>query len=176
MYKVIGITGPARVGKDTAADHIIKNIGYVYSKTSFADPIKTMLGEGLGLTPHQLFGDEKERIDSRYGCSARHMMQTLGTEWGRKLIDQNIWVHALKARIENIGGNWLVPDVRFESEADMIRENGILIHIFGKKKIGSDHISESGIYFKEGDICIQNDGTLDEYLKKIGFTITTHLI
>ena len=55
----------------------------------------------------------------------RRAMQTLGTEWGRNLIGQDIWVNALERRIKSTGASViLIPDVRFDSEAEMIFKNG----------------------------------------------------
>jgi len=166
-HKIIGIAGYARVGKDTAADYIIKKMPD-YEKSSFADPIKAMLKVGLGLSDHQLYGDQKEVVDERYNKTPRQIMQTLGTEWGRNTIDQNIWVQAMIAHIERTNRPTIIPDVRFESEAEMIRENGgLFIHVIGIPKINTQHSSESGLYFKEGDIQITNLDSLPEYYLKI---------
>lgn len=163
--KIIGIAGPAQIGKDTAADLIIKKYGFV--KTSFADPIKEMLMSGLGLTIEQMYGTLKDVVDDRYKCTPRHLMQTLGTEWGRNLIDPNLWVNAVEDKIANSAEFFVVPDVRFESEAQLIRRYGVLLHITGKSKINSKHVSESGIYFKEGDARIDNHGSLADYLTAV---------
>jgi len=175
-YKILGIAGPARVGKDTMADRIQLAFGYEVKKTSFADPIKIMLSEGLGLSAEQLYGDEKELEDDRYGCSPRHMMQTLGTEWGRNSVNQNIWVRALKSRVDSIGGQWVVPDVRFEGEAEYIRSEGRLIHIVGNNSISNKHKSEQGVYIDKNDIVLHNDGTLKQYYEIIGIMIKDSLI
>lgn len=164
-YKVIGISGLARAGKDTAADVIMDIFPYI--KASFADPIKDMLMIGLGMTAEQMYGGEiREQVDPRYGCTPRHLMQTLGTEWGREIIDQNIWVNAMKSKLDSVG-NLIIPDVRFESEADFIRKNGILIHIKGRKSIQSTHKSESGVYSEINDITILNNDTLEAFQSSI---------
>lgn len=173
-YQVIGIAGHAQVGKDTAADYIKGKIPE-YQKCSFADPIKAMLKVGLGLSDAQLYGSEKEAVDERYGCSTRHLMQTLGTEWGRSMIDHNIWVQAMIAHLERTGTETIIPDVRFESEAEMIRSQGILIHVRGIPKIGSDHASEQGVLIEHGDIVIKNDASIDEYYLKLEKLVRKHL-
>ena len=166
-YEVIGIAGPARIGKDTAA-HFIKGKMPLYRLASFADPIKEMLRVGLGLTAQQLYGDHKEDIDHRYGVSVRYLMQTLGTEWGRKLVGEDTWVNAMLDHIEQSSdGCFIIPDVRFESEAVMIREKGILIHIQGTHGLDSDHESENGINIFREDIVIDNSGTIDDYYLKL---------
>lgn len=159
-FKIIGISGLARVGKDTAAGFIQDNIEG-YERASFADPIKEMLMIGLGMSAEQMYGGEvREKIDPRYGCTPRHLMQTLGTEWGRDIIDQNIWVNAMKSKLGTIEGGLIIPDVRFESEAEFIRKNGVLIHIKGKTTLSSTHKSESGVYIEPEDITVLNNDTI----------------
>lgn len=157
--KVIGFTGKAQSGKDTAADIMLEHLPG-YTKASFADPIKEMLRVGLGLTEDQLYGPAKDRLDDRYGCTPRHMAQSLGTEWGRDLIHPDVWVIANsdKARI-------IIPDVRFENEATFVRSRGILIHVRGRGGLfnGGDHISEDGVGYLCGDVTLANTGTLEEY-------------
>ena len=175
-HRIIGISGPAGSGKDTAAK-LIKSLlpAMDYQLTSFADPLKIMLSKGLGITARQLYGDEKEVIDPRYGCTARHMMQTLGTEWGRNTIDQDIWVKSLENRINTLGGNWIIPDVRFESEANFIRENGILLNIIGRKTLDHNHKSESGIYMQDGDVIIPNSRELEHFLLSTEYVVLEFL-
>lgn len=162
--KVIGIAGPAHCGKDTAADYLLKHAPQ-YHKASFADPMKTMLKTGLGLTDDQLYGDQKEKIDPRYGWSPRHMMQTIGTEWGRNLIDPDIWVKAMEHHIQ---APTIIPDIRFENEATFIREHGLLIHIMGREdNIDSGHVSENGVEMNVSDIIIVNDGSLNNMYRQL---------
>lgn len=133
---------------------------------SFADPIKDMLRIGLGLSYDQLFGGiEKEQNDERYECSPRHLMQTLGTEWGRQMIHGDIWVNAMASRVD--GHNVIIPDVRFDNEADFIRERGVLVHIVGRGGIGGEHLSESGVAIKEGDLILKNDGSVEQLQEAI---------
>lgn len=152
--RLIGIAGQARSGKDTLASHLLANLDD-WSRASFADPLKSML-TAIGV---DCSDDAKAAIDDCFGVTPRHMMQTLGTEWGRHLIDNDIWVKAF-ARL-NAGKCVIVPDVRFENEANLVREHGILIHLVGRGGIGGAHVSENPIDFKEGDIVIDNSLDLD---------------
>jgi len=171
--KLIGIAGPARAGKDTAADRIIEQREFV--KTSFADPIKEMLMIGLGLTAEQLYGKEKEIIDKRYNKTPRYMMQTLGTEWGRDLINKDIWINCTDTILKNSNKNVIIPDVRFESEAEYIRKNGILIHVKRKLISQQSHKSESGVYIDTEDYIFENNSTLSTYYGIIDRFITNVL-
>ncbi len=165
---VIGIAGPARAGKDTAADHLMKRHALV--KASFADPLKRMLRVGLGLTEAQLYGDQKETVDPYYGKSGRFMAQTIGTEWGRSMIHPDVWVLAMKRHMEDsfVDGTYhtgfVIPDVRFENEAQFIREHGTLIHLRRTDRAGIDnagHCSEVGVEVNDCDTVINNDQSID---------------
>lgn len=160
---LIGIAGPARCGKDTAADFILDSDPR-YVKASFADPLKDMLRIGLGLNAAQLYGNDKEAVDHRYECSPRHIMQTLGTEWGRDLIHPDIWVRAMASRINT---HTVIPDVRFPNEAEFVRERGVLLHIVGRGGIEGAHQSELGLEAREGDITVANDSGLEEFTQRL---------
>lgn len=151
---LIGIAGPARAGKDTLASYMLDNLGDDWTRSSFADPIKEMLG-AIGV---DCSDDKKAVVGDDYGVTPRHMMQTLGTEWGRNLIDGDIWVRAF-ARL-NAGKCVIAPDVRFENEAALVREHGVLIHLVGRGGIEGNHASENALGFKPGDIVIDNSRDL----------------
>lgn len=152
---LIGITGPARAGKDTLSKILLDKLGKDWGKASFADPLKQMLGV-IGV---DCSDEAKDTQDTLYGPKPRQMMQTLGTEWGRELIHPDIWVMAFNYL--HGGRKMIVPDVRFENEADLIRERGLLIHLTGRGGIAGNHVSESPIGFKRGDIVIDNSRGLD---------------
>lgn len=152
--RLIGIAGPARAGKDTLASYLLDNLSDDWTRSSFADPIKAMLC-AIGV---DCSDDAKAVIDDSYGVTPRHMMQTLGTEWGRHMIDGDIWVKAF-ARM-NAGKCVIVPDVRFENEAELVREHGVLIHLVGRGGIDGNHASENALEFKAGDVVIDNSRDL----------------
>ncbi len=152
--RLIGIAGPARAGKDTLCSYMLDNLDGIWLRSSFADPLKEML-RAIGV---DCSDEAKAVVSDDYGVTPRHMMQTLGTEWGRNLIDGDIWVKAF-ARL-NAGKCVIVPDVRFENEANLVREHGVLIHLVGRGGIEGNHVSESAIEFKAGDIVIDNSRDL----------------
>lgn len=151
---LIGIAGPARAGKDTLCSYMLDNLDGIWLRSSFADPLKEML-RAIGV---DCSDDAKAVVSDDYGVTPRHMMQTLGTEWGRNLIDGDVWVKAF-ARL-NAGKCVIVPDVRFENEAELVRANGVLIHLVGRGGIEGNHVSENAIAFKSGDIVIDNSRDL----------------
>ena len=145
---LIGLAGPARCGKDTVADFIMLS-KYPFYRTAFAWALKEMLMQGLGLKYDQVDGDQKDIIDPFYECTPRHMMQTLGTEWGRDLINPDIWLLVVKRKVEK-ALNAVITDVRFDNEAEFIRKNnGVVVHIVREVEKINDHASEAGVLFKD---------------------------
>jgi dephospho-CoA kinase len=155
---IIGITGKMQSGKDTAADYLISKLEH-HRKCSFADPIKQMLTVGLQLTYAQTHGNSKEIVDERYKCTARKMMQTLGTEWGRQMIHKDIWLTIAQNSLDN---RRIFADVRFENEAEWFREVGYLIHIDRPGLPRSIHESEAGVGYQNQDFLVKNAGSLKD--------------
>ena len=166
---VIGLHGRARSGKDTVANFILSHRGgYVYS---FADPIRAMLVP-LGIDMSDPYWQaNKEAIIPALGASPRRLMQTLGTEWGRQLINPDFWLILAKQVLINYGPGMVVADVRFENEAEWVRsQGGRVIHIERPSAVAVEaHASEAGIKFKgeEGDFKIINGGSLEDLQQTI---------
>ena len=160
---IIGFTGPKQSGKSTAADYLVAG---GFKRLSFAEPIKDIvwfLLQGFNLKHNyieQLMTTDKEVVIPELGVSARHVMQTLGTDWGRKLIHPDIWVMWMSKRLVTETADYLVfEDVRFENEAALIRSlGGLIIHIDRGDLVSDDsHISESGIKMHADDVLISNN-------------------
>lgn len=161
---LIGITGKARSGKNTVADLIRKEVPRTFQLQAFADPIKRMLSE-LGLTHEQLDGRLKEAVDSRFGVTPRQMMQTLGTEWGRQMVNPDIWV-TVQNRQHFLPT--IFTDVRHENEARFIRgHEGLIVHVIGRGGISGDHGSEQGIFAKDADYVIENRSSLSDLQEQV---------
>jgi energy-coupling factor transporter ATP-binding protein EcfA2 len=134
---VIGIAGHKGSGKDTFAKVVTQVLGEDnVAVVKFADCLKDMLRTMLryagvdAATIEECFeGDLKEApAPPLNGATPRHAMTTLGTEWGRELIDQNIWTELTKRHIQTSreydGKVVLITDVRFHNEARAVKEMG----------------------------------------------------
>lgn len=159
--RIIGLAGAARAGKDTLADMIA--IHLAYQRDRFASPIYDCIGLITGLGYEEL-QTKKDQVDPLFGKSPRVMLQTLGTEWGRDMIDPEIWVHSMQARHPT--GGVVISDVRFRNEADWIRSReGVTLYVFrpGQKIIAeSGHASENGVTADDCDLSVVNGGTIDD--------------
>lgn len=175
---LIGLTGKARSGKDTVGDFIKGDMsarGYdTVLHYSFAAPLKQGLQTMFGWTEDHTDGDLKEAVDEHLGVTPRFAMQSLGTDWARNMINQNTWVIIAKKRISEAwrrGEHVLITDVRFDNEAQAIRElGGVVIHIErpGQEEIQSNqHASEAGVTYKVGDLMLINDKGLKDLQAKV---------
>ncbi|MDY0186102.1 MAG: hypothetical protein RBR43_09510 [Desulfuromonadaceae bacterium] len=163
---IIGIAGHARAGKDTIAQIIQQE--YRCMTYAFAEPLKAML-KALGLDAHDLESDRKDEISNDFQATPRHMMQTLGTEWGRDTINSELWVIAAARRLKRMNqGNpdatILITDVRFPNEAAFVRKHGFLVHVERpiQRINASAHRSENPLSIQDSDHIIINDGTLED--------------
>jgi len=136
MNMLIGLSGKMGTGKNYIAEKVlplvlskfIHNAQYYYM--AFGDQIKVELGcRRPELTYDMLF--EKKTRD------VRQLLQQYGTENGRGVYGENIWINSLnmwmeihKSRTSNTNNIFVVTDVRFKNEADWIEaNNGILLRI-----------------------------------------------
>lgn len=169
---IIAFTGLAQSGKTTAANAFISR---GYDRMSFAEPIKEMV---QCLTPCV---DKDARPPSLCGKSLREVYQTLGTDWGRKMVGEDIWINAGRARLEVLLGDVesdvirgiVIDDIRFDNEADLVRKmGGLVIEITRSSVPQMEHVSEAGIsrdlidytFANEGDITTLQDQVRDYLL------------
>lgn len=170
--QIVSFHGPKGCGKSTAAKVfgsavLRRNPQAQIQRHPFAGPLKSMLRAGLHLTRDQTSGRAKEIVDPRYGVTPRRMMQTLGTEWGRELIRDDLWVLAWEAGISPHTDVIVVDDCRFANEAEALAELGATF--IGIRRDGVDwdpsHESEraaAAVYAEYTHTIIPNNGTVDE--------------
>ena len=171
LPRLIGLYSPAPgCGKTTAANLLIE-----HERVSFAAPLKravwNMLND-LGLEGFNYAYVDKEAIIPGISVSARHMMQTLGTEWGRACIHPDFWVMIARAETQRTmadGRSVVLDDVRFPNEAAMIRDLGGELWRIERPGVtySGDHSSEGGLEDITTDRVIANDGTIAQLKEKI---------
>lgn len=157
---IVAFTGLAGAGKSTAAAHLVKSRGF--ERVRFAGPLKAMM-KALGCTDAEIDGDRKEvPCDLLGGKTPRQAMQWLGTEWGRDLIDSNLWIRAWRAAVDRLPGGIpaVVDDCRFPNEAEAIRAAGGVIVRIERPGAGTASVHASEQHQLDAARTLHN--TLDE--------------
>ncbi len=130
---IIGLCGFAGSGKGTLADILVEN--HNFRKISFATKLKDVASVMFGWDRDLLEGitDEsrawREEIDEYWSneleqeVTPRIVLQIFGTDCVRNNLHNNIWVSIIKKTlIDNPDVNWVIPDIRFPNEVDVIQQ------------------------------------------------------
>jgi hypothetical protein len=178
---VIGLTGAAGAGKDTAAAllcDIAAASGLDARVAAFADPIRAMLRP---IVPAEYMQDRmlKEQPVPGLTQSYRELAQTLGTDWGRQQ-NPGLWVALAelayaKQCAEREGWTasqrpllYILTDVRFENEAAWVRSHGgtiICIQRAARPQLAATtagHVSEQGWTQLRADYTLTNDARIGD--------------
>lgn len=196
MRKIIGFAGMIGSGKNTAADHLIKNYGYV--GLSFAAAVKDCLAVIFHWDRAMLEGDTpesrqwREKVDEYWAkklqiadFSPRKAMKHIATDLFRDNFNDNIWIYSLEKKIKTIEDNIVITDCRFSNEAAMIKSvGGTLIRIargsdpvwYGMARsypekmpslYPSVHASDYSWASIDFDLVIDNSGSIEDLTSQI---------
>ena len=183
---LIGFLAKKRAGKDTCGDYLVKKLGY--KSLSFAGPLKEACSSLFNFNNEQLYGDLKEVVDPAWGISPRRALQFVGTDLFRNHIGEllpevgnGFWTTCLKVNyLKQIKANpdakFVITDVRFQNEVDLIHELGGKVvkierpisHNSQDTQDTQDTHSSEDIDHVIGYNCtLVNDGTLDDLYNKV---------
>lgn len=93
----------------------------------------------------------------------RAFLQRTGTEAGRKLVRDSLWVDLAMNRARNASGHAIITDTRFPNEAQAVRDaGGVLVRVVrpGLPRPANEHASETSLDgWGDWDHVVVNDGT-----------------
>lgn len=130
---IIGLIGFAGSGKGTVGDLLVEK--YNFHKLAFADSVKDAAAAIFGWPRHLLEGDTDESRAFRekrddfwsaklgYNITPRIALQKIGTESGRDVFGEALWVTSTEKRMLDYN-NVVLTDVRFPNEIKFIQERG----------------------------------------------------
>lgn len=166
--KLIGLSGYAQSGKDTVGK-IITDL-YGHEPISFSDKLREFLYEqdlyipdekGFAIRLNEVvdaIGWEDARRRYQY---IRVLQQKTGTDAGRHLLGDTIWIDAAMS-VMRPGGSYVFTSVRFPNEALRIVESGGIILRVERPGVEAvnDHGSDTALDDWDFDGYIENDGSL----------------
>lgn len=194
---IIGISGKKQCGKDTVCK-IIKALdiwnrygdgdmltfvkmllktpsplGSIWYKHAYADKLKQVLSIILNVRVEafedNIFKMSYSEIAKPEGgyYTNRELLQRFGTEVGRS-ISPTLWVDALFTSYSE-DDHWIIPDVRFPSEAKAIKDRGgIIIRVDRETPFHDTHPSETALDDYEGfDYRIDNNNDIEYLIGKV---------
>jgi hypothetical protein len=174
---IIGLLGYAQSGKDTVAQVLVEDHGF--TRIAFADALREvalaidpLVGPEAGndcgnITLRQLvLGDADhvgigwERAKVEYG-EVRRLLQVIGTEAGRDIHGQDVWVNLAMKKV-GIVGDYVFTDVRFPNEfTALVKAKAYLVRVVrpGYGPVNG-HSSETALDGYAADVVLHNDGDL----------------
>lgn len=167
MSTIVLISGKMRSGKDTIANIIserLKSSGVCPVIMHFSDSLKEILSKTLGMsleTLNFLKNNPDYKIEQlvqspntvgyyyHNSNTMRNMLQKFGTDAMQSILGKDVWVNALKKKIENDTEHnvFIIPDFRFKHEFinDYKNFKTISIKVLSNtfdSSLNSKHISE----------------------------------
>jgi hypothetical protein len=107
--------------------------------------------------------------ETPYVSEVRPLLQRLGTEAGREVLWDSIWIDAAFAGLDP-EGKYVIADARFPNEADAVTSRGGVlwrIERLGNEPArlpdGTIHRSETSLDEYPFDLTLHNNGTLEQF-------------
>ncbi len=159
---LIGLMGPAGAGKDTAADFLLEQRPMI--KRAYAKPLYDMINAffaDMNIRTQWENRVWKEAVHPDLGLSPRHMLQQLGTEWGRGM-RPDFWLIPMQRAITRANAylrGVVISDVRFDDEAKLITESGGFLIYMDSPWVEpvKDHVSNQPVWERHECWHIKNE-------------------
>ena len=153
MTKIICFAGRKQSGKSSCCEYLYEQLKDKCSVQiyNFADPLKQVCIDVLGLAPRQCYGEDKyknELVDCQWNgkqLTAREVMQILGTDILRTM-QHNVWAGATIRKIQRDNPDVaLIGDCRFPNEVEAVQKVGGIVIKLNRNIYHSDHASETAL-------------------------------
>lgn len=180
---LVALCSPVMGSGKSEVAKVFTEQGYVLVK--FAHPLKEMIralfrsiGVPESMIERLVEGDLKEEVIEDLGVTPRFLMQTLGTEWGRIAVNEDLWTTLFSTRVKNLmarGKSVVCDDMRFSNELAAVKAlGGVSVRVVrpstyvdGVFRNGGYHASEGELDHHTTDILITNSGTLDDLRENV---------
>lgn len=189
MTRIVGIGGKFSSGKDVIADRLVEVHGWAKLGMSDAladalytlNPVVPWKIRVLGIplwTKHVRYQEVADRVGyvtAKTLPEVRRLLQVLGTEVGRDMIDVNVWTNIMVKRVQALTSSGvpgiIVTGVRFLNERDALDDLGAhlwwVIRPSLEDGTNAGHTSENSLSESDFGTVIWNDGTIDDLHNKV---------
>lgn len=157
MTKIIAFAGRKQSGKTTCAMAVANSFELRHTNVhmntdariyNFADPLKHLCIDILGLQHYQCYGSDEQKnelVDCYWRgkqCTAREVLQIVGTDMFREM-QHNVWADATIRKIKHdMPQLALIADCRFPNEVKAVKDAGGVVIKLQRNVYDSDHASE----------------------------------
>jgi hypothetical protein len=103
-------------------------------------------------------------VEAKTNPEVRRFLQVLGTDFGRNMVDPNVWVTMFEKEIRDTPGDVVITGLRFPNEVDLITLMGgdtwYVSREHEAEQLGTSHASENAVSRKDFRYNVSNLGTL----------------
>lgn len=202
--RLIGLGGKLRAGKDAVGDYLEEKHDFV--KLGMSDALNEALlklnplirltaylyspSSGLeyqngDIVRYQDLHDAVGYVEAKKNPEVRRLLQVLGTEVGREMIDPDVWVNIAEKKIREHwakGKSVVITAMRFPNEIEMLNRLGGMSVWIDRPDEGRmagteatpghsmnilEHASETSVNSSMFHYVLTNDGTLDQLYRKV---------
>ncbi len=183
---LVGLCGGIGCGKSTAAEHLMEDYGF--EELSFAQKLKDVCADLFNIPKENLFGTQEQKTEPiphlgvvpstvaymghPWGArvsqpwTGRWVLEWMGTNACRTVWEP-VWIESVRKQVEDARENGygfgnpvrhVVSDVRFQNEADMIRQLGgivVRVEVEGASHETTGHASDGWYAEAEVDFVVK---------------------
>jgi len=181
----LALTGLIGHGKSTVAAYLCQRHGY--TEYAFARPLKEGVRRLFRLSPAQVYTEQKDQVDPRWGVAPRYILQQLGTELFRAALPtylptvatvEGFWIRNFQ-RWFSFSGCYrrvVISDCRFPDEARAL--HGLGFHLLRvtrgvPKNPPMLHSSEQHTLSLQVHGELDNTGTLADLYQRVETILST---
>lgn len=193
MLMLIGIHGKPHSGKDTIANYLINEYGFL--KFGPSNPVKVTAAAMFNV-PIECFYDEnlKETVDPFWGITYREMAQKVGKESSRDVFGEDFWMRHVGLRLKEledendvhlrhkehhqIRNGIVLADIRYPNEATWVKRFGGSVIFVDRDDVdrgfvaNEQHPAERGLPLELADYVIDNRATKDALFYRVEKVMT----
>lgn len=170
MTKIIMMSGWAGSGKDTTADYLVQNKGYI--RMAFADALKDTVAKTRNI-PREWMNTHEGKVRVVNGKTVREYLIEDGQEAREK--DPAVWVKVVAENIKTLPNDSciVISDWRLPNEYTILKElfdNVVRVRVNRFKEPPINDYTEIALDKEPFELVLENTGTREEFIRVLDNT------